>query len=379
MMTDATRRSLAARIAPDTSARRPSPPPRGSAWRTVRPGPLGVLLYPGPRPIFPCSSPSTRVASHSTAFRRREADAGTRGARRNRRLLGRLFSAGAGVPASDAARRSGHGDHRVHRQAGSLGLDPTEIALAGDSADANLAFAAAAALRDRGEVSVALAVLFYGMYARDSPSHRAFGGGEVGLTTARMRWFWDSYLGHLAQRLDSRVRRNRGAATDPVGRSRARLPARRHPAARRHKTELSSILCCTAARLLECSRKSAIRSGTWRGNASHPWHTRDTTSYEEAATKIVSWGAEGGARAIAAANVHMLIEAADDAHFRNQLNRFDIITPDGMPSGCYGDAATPVSRVYTVQISCCTSARRRRVRACRWVFSVAHPQPWKAR
>jgi N-acetylglucosaminyldiphosphoundecaprenol N-acetyl-beta-D-mannosaminyltransferase len=56
-----------------------------------------------------------------------------------------------------------------------------------------------------------------------------------------------------------------------------------------------------------------------------------TTSYEEAATKIVSWGAEGGARAIAAANVHMLIEAADDAHFRNQLNRFDIITPDGMP------------------------------------------------
>jgi acetyl esterase len=93
----------------------------------------------------------------------------------------------------------------MHRQAASLALDP-EIALAGESTDANLALAAAAALRDRGEVSVALAALFYGMHARDFdiPSHRAFGGGKFNLT-ARTRWFRDCYLGHMAECLDPRV------------------------------------------------------------------------------------------------------------------------------------------------------------------------------
>lgn len=83
-----------------------------------------------------------------------------------------------------------------------LGIDPQAVALAGDSAGANLALASALALRDRGESPVVRLVLLYGMYAAefDSVSHRRYGGGEYGLTTERMCWFWRSYLSDESQR-----------------------------------------------------------------------------------------------------------------------------------------------------------------------------------
>lgn len=77
----------------------------------------------------------------------------------------------------------------------SEGVDPGRLALAGDSAGANLALAACLRLRDAGEPIVRAAALVYGCYSDDldSPSHAAFGGGAYFLSTSAMRWFWNHY------------------------------------------------------------------------------------------------------------------------------------------------------------------------------------------
>lgn len=73
-------------------------------------------------------------------------------------------------------------------------VDRTRLALAGDSAGANLALAA---LLRRKTAALRTAVLFYGCYVPefDSASHRRCGGGAFGLTTERMRWYWKNFLG----------------------------------------------------------------------------------------------------------------------------------------------------------------------------------------
>lgn len=103
------------------------------------------------------------------------------------------------------------GDH-----AGELGIDPDRVAVAGDSAGASPALAALVAARDGRIPSLAGGALLYGMYAFDfdTPSHRLFGGGEHGLSTARMRWFWDQFL---SRRDDARDSRAVPLLTDPRG------------------------------------------------------------------------------------------------------------------------------------------------------------------
>jgi acetyl esterase len=80
-------------------------------------------------------------------------------------------------------------------EAGPL-IDPTRIALGGDSAGANIALATALALRGESQ-ALRTAVLIYGCYIPecDTASHRRFGGGDYLLTTARMRWYWTNWLG----------------------------------------------------------------------------------------------------------------------------------------------------------------------------------------
>ena len=80
------------------------------------------------------------------------------------------------------------------------GIDPDRIAVGGDSAGANLALGLALAARAPGEPRVTFGLLFYGMFAHDfdTVSHRRFGDGRYGLTTARMRWYWQQYLGSAA-------------------------------------------------------------------------------------------------------------------------------------------------------------------------------------
>ena len=62
-----------------------------------------------------------------------------------------------------------------------LGIDPDRVALAGDSAGANLALAALLALRDAGQTLSRAAALIYGVFSADleSPAHQRFGGGDI--------------------------------------------------------------------------------------------------------------------------------------------------------------------------------------------------------
>ena len=57
----------------------------------------------------------------------------------------------------------------------------------------------------------------------------------------------------------------------------------------------------------------------------------DTTSYRDAAQKIIKWAVNGENRYACMANVHMVMEAYDDATFQNIVNQADLVVPDGMP------------------------------------------------
>ncbi|MEI9931214.1 MAG: alpha/beta hydrolase [Rhizomicrobium sp.] len=83
--------------------------------------------------------------------------------------------------------------------AASLDIEPDKLAIAGDSAGANIALTTALSLRDKGGTLPSALALFYGCYAPDfdTESHRILGDGRFGLTTARMRWYWQNYVGDL--------------------------------------------------------------------------------------------------------------------------------------------------------------------------------------
>jgi acetyl esterase len=67
-----------------------------------------------------------------------------------------------------------------------------KLVLLGDSAGANIALGTALA-----GVPAAMLILVYGCFAPvfDTASHRDCGDGSFGLSTERMRWFWDNWQG----------------------------------------------------------------------------------------------------------------------------------------------------------------------------------------
>lgn len=80
--------------------------------------------------------------------------------------------------------------------AAAYGFDPARRLVLGDSAGAHLCLSLMLALRQRGLPQPLAAALIYGMYddRTDSPSHRLYGDGAEGLSTARMQWFWQQLL-----------------------------------------------------------------------------------------------------------------------------------------------------------------------------------------
>jgi acetyl esterase len=92
------------------------------------------------------------------------------------------------------------------REGAGLGIDPGRLALGGDSAGANLALAAALAMRDAGERALRFQLLIYGCFSTDcdSPSWQRFGQG-AGLNQANMRWIWETYLERPEQKEDWRA------------------------------------------------------------------------------------------------------------------------------------------------------------------------------
>src|SRR5215469_15429291 len=92
------------------------------------------------------------------------------------------------------------------REGAGLGIDPTRLAVGGDSAGACLALAAAVALRNRDEDALGFMLLIYGCFSTDtdSESWQRFGRG-AGLSQTQMRWIWDTYLERPEQQKDWRA------------------------------------------------------------------------------------------------------------------------------------------------------------------------------
>jgi acetyl esterase len=94
----------------------------------------------------------------------------------------------------------------VAREGSGLGIDPSRLAIGGDSAGANLALASALALRDAGERALGFMLLIYGCFSTetDSRSWQRFGRG-TGLSQTQMRWIWETYLENPEQQRDWRA------------------------------------------------------------------------------------------------------------------------------------------------------------------------------
>lgn len=86
---------------------------------------------------------------------------------------------------------------------GEWGLDTTRLLVGGDSAGGNLALATALLARDTGGPALHGILATYPVCdaGLDTPSYRAFGGGEYGLSHDRMAFYWSVYVPHAADRL----------------------------------------------------------------------------------------------------------------------------------------------------------------------------------
>jgi len=86
-------------------------------------------------------------------------------------------------------------------------IDAKRLALAGDSAGANLALASALDLRRCRPDLVKALVLFYGVYGAnlDTGSYHAFGDGRFGLSRDDMAAYWAAYAPTAANRADPRA------------------------------------------------------------------------------------------------------------------------------------------------------------------------------
>lgn len=90
----------------------------------------------------------------------------------------------------------------VHDHAATLNIDPSRLAVVGDSSGGNLAAAVALLVAQRGGPSLRLQVLLYPVLDCDfdTPSYEAFGEG-FNLDRETMRWFWNLYAPDASVRL----------------------------------------------------------------------------------------------------------------------------------------------------------------------------------
>ena len=94
----------------------------------------------------------------------------------------------------------------IETHAAELGIDPSRLAVGGDSAGGNLAAVVALLARDQGGPSLALQVLTYPVtdVAEESASYAQFADGFL-LTRDSMRWFIEHYVPERKDRLDWRA------------------------------------------------------------------------------------------------------------------------------------------------------------------------------
>jgi len=94
----------------------------------------------------------------------------------------------------------------ITRDGDAMGLDPSRIAVAGDSVGGNMAAALAILAKRRGDVTFVHQSLYYPVTdaAQDTASYREFADGPH-LTAKAMAWFWDAYLPDASARSDATV------------------------------------------------------------------------------------------------------------------------------------------------------------------------------
>ena len=96
----------------------------------------------------------------------------------------------------------------VTEQGNSHGLDPSRIAVAGDSAGGNMATVLCIMAKRRGDVNFVQQSMYYPMTDAltngDSESYRLFKDGPYG-DAETMEWFWSTYLPEQDLRLESTV------------------------------------------------------------------------------------------------------------------------------------------------------------------------------
>jgi acetyl esterase len=92
----------------------------------------------------------------------------------------------------------------ITRKGAAEGLDPSRMAVAGDSVGGNMATALTILAKRRGDVRFVQQSLYYPVTdaAQNTASYREFADGPF-LTAKGMAWFWDAYTIDPAQRADS--------------------------------------------------------------------------------------------------------------------------------------------------------------------------------
>ncbi|MFT4257357.1 MAG: alpha/beta hydrolase fold domain-containing protein [Pseudoxanthomonas sp.] len=91
----------------------------------------------------------------------------------------------------------------LRERGGEHGIDGARVAVGGDSAGANLALAAALALRDRGLPLPTALLLNYGAFDPEpDPGWQRYDGRGYMLDAAEMHGFWNNYLRDAADRAD---------------------------------------------------------------------------------------------------------------------------------------------------------------------------------
>ncbi len=89
----------------------------------------------------------------------------------------------------------------VAENGASMGLDPSRLAVAGDSVGGNMTAAVTILAKQRGGPKIGHQLLFYPVTdaSFDTGTYRQFAGGPW-LTRSAMKWFWDAYAPDLSKR-----------------------------------------------------------------------------------------------------------------------------------------------------------------------------------
>ncbi len=92
-------------------------------------------------------------------------------------------------------------------QGTAIGVDPSRLALCGDSVGGNMVAVLTLLAKERKGPKLTYQVLLYPVTdaGMDTASYHQYGDGSFWLSAAAMKWFWDSYAPDVAQRKDYKV------------------------------------------------------------------------------------------------------------------------------------------------------------------------------